>query len=525
MLKEPRNAKEPTGPDERIGPDEPAAPSQVRNPDGPTEARAAPAPGVPDSADIVIVGGGLAGLALAAELEQRSALRPVLLESGPDSGREHYRWTLDRATANSQWLTPESDRHAWRPYSTTDGSFTGIACLRRRLGGRSLYWHGSVLPIEPWALTAADWPQDVVRDLVDTWDDGPSLYGRVRERLAAWSSEGAVDPSETPVVRIGDRAFRRTPQAVRSAGRGGRWRAYSPLEHLTDDTRLYCDCHVLGVLTRGGETVGVRVRQHGEVREIRAPRVVLAAGTVESSRLAIQALVAEGVLTEPELPGLVDKVAHGFVASLASEETPAGLLAAAERGSFLMSSCGESLRSTMFLRTCVNRHGVVVADAYLMGEQRRGTWGTVRCEPDGDWPWPTHVTCGPGPEDERLAEAQKDALALLWCQLSEAAGRGRSKLSFAPGLGSPDLPHRLTLAEELPEPVTPHTYSFPLGSEQHEAGTLPLGEILDDRHQVRGVPGLFVAGPASFPRTGAANPVLTTLALAVRLADRLSTSD
>jgi len=58
------------------------------------------------------------------------------------------------------------------------------------------------------------------------------------------------------------------------------------------------------------------------------------------------------------------------------------------------------------------------------------------------------------------------------------------------------------------------TYSFPLGTENHEAGTLPLGSILDDDHQFRGLAGLYAVGPAVFPRAGAANPALTILALA-----------
>jgi hypothetical protein len=53
-----------------------------------------------------------------------------------------------------------------------------------------------------------------------------------------------------------------------------------------------------------------------------------------------------------------------------------------------------------------------------------------------------------------------------------------------------------------------------LGGEDHEGGTLPLGTVLDDRHRLAGIAGLYVAGPATFPRMGAANPGLTTMALA-----------
>ena len=62
----------------------------------------------------------------------------------------------------------------------------------------------------------------------------------------------------------------------------------------------------------------------------------------------------------------------------------------------------------------------------------------------------------------------------------------------------------------------PVTWSNTLGTEDHEGGTLPLGGILDDDGEFRSVRGLYAAGPATFPRLGAANPSLTTLALVHR---------
>ncbi|HGH0635656.1 TPA: GMC family oxidoreductase, partial [Yersinia enterocolitica] len=48
--------------------------------------------------------------------------------------------------------------------------------------------------------------------------------------------------------------------------------------------------------------------------------------------------------------------------------------------------------------------------------------------------------------------------------------------------------------------------------------TLPLGEILNDNHEFNQINNLFAIGPSTFPRPGAANPSLTTLALSRRLA-------
>lgn len=77
----------------------------------------------------------------------------------------------------------------------------------------------------------------------------------------------------------------------------------------------------------------------------------------------------------------------------------------------------------------------------------------------------------------------------------------------------------LDTLEPRPEPIA---WSGPLGSEYHESGTLPLGDVVDDDLAVRGITGLYAAGPCVYPRQGAANPSLTTLALSRRLAAHLA---
>ncbi|MDB5393544.1 MAG: family oxidoreductase [Rhodospirillales bacterium] len=60
----------------------------------------------------------------------------------------------------------------------------------------------------------------------------------------------------------------------------------------------------------------------------------------------------------------------------------------------------------------------------------------------------------------------------------------------------------------------------------HHAGTTrmassPYEGVVDTDCQVFGVEGLFIAGSSVFPTSGAANPVLTIAALAIRVADKL----
>jgi choline dehydrogenase-like flavoprotein len=60
----------------------------------------------------------------------------------------------------------------------------------------------------------------------------------------------------------------------------------------------------------------------------------------------------------------------------------------------------------------------------------------------------------------------------------------------------------------------------------HHAGTTrmhvdPRRGVVDEHCRVHGIENLFIAGPSVFPTSGSANPMLTIVALALRLADRV----
>lgn len=478
--------------------------------------------GCPESVDLLIVGAGMAGLATAAEVETHSGPRTLVVEAGPDAGQDHFRWAFGEEQANTQWLHPETDPWFWRPYTTTGSSFMGLAGLRRRVGGRSLYWHGVTLPMEPWALRDPRWPEEVIHDLTVSWDGGDPLFSRVEQTLAQWAyGPDRVALGTGHTLELGTYRFQETPQAVQRSGSDGRWRAYSPLDQWSGRTEIRQDCHVLGVTVDGGRATGVQVRYDGEIRHIRAAKVVLAAGTIENTRLAVQALHDCEVLRTPSLSGLVDKVVFGSVLTFDPDSVPPELLRAAHERRFLVSACDDSLRSNLFLRLFVNKFGVLVVDAWLMGEQTPGPSGTVTCRPTDQWPWPTTVDCALGSEDEQLVRAQQAELQGLSDELGALAGMPGRVLEFD-DFGSPDLPKLLMAADAIEKPSAPWTYSFELGYEQHEAATLPLGGLLDSDGQFKDVQGLFATGPAVFPRTGAANPTMTILALARRLGKTLA---
>ncbi|MEV0277860.1 FAD-dependent oxidoreductase [Streptomyces sp. NPDC050610] len=466
--------------------------------------------------ETVVVGAGMAGLATAAELGRRGRDSVAVLEAGPDRGRAHMQNGHSPAAALRLWLRPETDPDFHRPYETAGGVYRDLAGLRRRVGGRSLYWGGVLLPIEPWALSE-EWPKTVVTELTETWDEGPSLYQRVVDDVVGWGAE----PPGAPGLTVGALAFDRTPHATRVEPAGG-WSAFSPLAWWDEGgdpsvrrVPILAGHDVLGVRVERGRATGVLVRtEDGELRDVRANQVVLAAGTVVNSRLAIQALAASDSGAPRELPGLVDKLSQGFtVAFTDAERLPDAVRAAAREGHVHHRTGTAGTRANQFVRFTESAHGAIEMTSWSMGEQRRGPHGRVRCDDSGAWPWRTTVHARVEAADEAVRTAQQYLLGELWAEMAQLLGVPAEPLLFSPDHGSPDLADRLTAART----PTPRTYSFPLGSEQHEAGTLALGEVLDDDHQFAAVPGLYACGPSVLPRTGAANPSMTTLALSKRL--------
>ena len=82
------------------------------------------------------------------------------------------------------------------------------------------------------------------------------------------------------------------------------------------------------------------------------------------------------------------------------------------------------------------------------------------------------------------------------------------------------------MADENPEwPVDPSVGKHPIGGYHHMGTTRmslsPRDGVVDPDCRVHGVRNLYVAGSSVFPTGGWANPTLTILALAHRLADHL----
>ncbi|MGW3953768.1 GMC oxidoreductase [Streptomyces sp. NPDC004752] len=496
---------------------------------------------LPDHADVLIVGGGLAGLELAKHLELADADDVLVAEAGAHSDLRHVYAANDAASADRMWTDETADEYFVRLWdSATAPHFSQGSGIRRRLGGRSLYWHGVLLPVEDWALTDAAWPKTVVKDLTHSWQSGPSLYDRVRSDLKDWSERAKRPAPVAESVNIGRFQLVEPPRAVRQAGVGAaRWEAYSPLSHWleadaakesaetarTGFVRIAPDVETVAVLVSGGTARGVAVRHRvsGEQKRITARKVVLAAGTVESTRIAVQALHQAGKLPQSRLTGLVDHIVQGFNVTLQADSVPQWLLHRAQKGVFAFMPRSGPSRSNLFVQLDATAEGDVRLEAWVTGEQIRSAQGVVSCTPGDAWPWPVTISTGLDAEDALTVEAQRGELQQFWSEWCSEFGLKPAPLEFEssflnPGRTLGSVRDALRNAHSGVPQDRPVTWSSPLGSEEHEGGTLAIGDVLDERQEFIGLPGLFAVGPAIFPRQGSANPSLTTLALSRRLA-------
>jgi len=352
----------------------------------------------------------------------------------------------------------------------------------------------ATFPVEPWALTEPWWPAEIIADLCDSWEGGDSLYRRVTQDVGT-PLLSAVRPEDAGLgsVVVADRVFQPTPRA--SWGSREQWTAYSPLDYWrnpeTLETRrvnggvqIACEREALEVVVESGRATGVRVRGEARSQTVSAGAVVLCAGTIDSGRLAIDALRKADPRTVPALSGLTDHLVQQFSMTV---DASRALDCPLRPGTFTAVGDG-SCRSNYFLGVNALGDGHLKIDVRAMGEQL---------------PWPENCLERVSAADEswsvRAAYTMQDR-AILRAQRSALNDIHRSLCAIF------NLPYERMAAD-----------IGPLGTIQHEGGLLRIGDLLGADHQFNSVPGLYAGGPATFPRMGAANPTLTTLALARRL--------
>ncbi|MFF5176155.1 NAD-binding protein [Micromonospora sp. NPDC000089] len=440
---------------------------------------------------IAVVGGGMAGLELAAALAARGAAHIEVIERGPATRRDHILW--DRETYPGDEKTRRWTGEGWG----ADGG------LSERLGGRSLCYHGVLLGIEPYALDA--WPTAWVDRLA-----GPKGYYR--------SIPAELEPAfpelwpARPSAGAAGLGLRHVPQAVRVLDDGRRLTAYTPLTAVMELARSRAleivRAAAVRVEPKGARSWTVEVVGPDGAPERRGPfdACVLAASAIGNVQLLSRSLDREMETNLTDhlcVGGLVRLPAGVPLNEFRHRKVWSGYLPVSELDANIFVREFEPLpNGDRFL----DIHAVVEQDDSDQGSS------TLLASPTG-----TNITPVLSTADEQKLAAVQDRVRDIACAMGQESVRSETEMRGT-----------WTHAQESIHRQAAHSvayYQLPYGEYEHESATHPIGGAgitIGVDLDVEELPGVYVTGPGAFPRIGAANPALTILSMSRSLATILS---
>lgn len=513
-------------------------------------------PALPSSpADVVVVGSGAAGLPLALALagEGRSV---VVVESGGDVLAPG---AVERSAHLNEGVV------VGMSYDLVDGR-------ARVLGGTTELWRGQCMRLHEIDMRARPWvahsgwplaPGDLVKHYAaaERWLGVTGLgYGAGR-----WHEHPRLEPLAWDERRLLHDFTEFAPDPF--LGRRYRRR----LERLSSLRVVLHATAARVLLDDSGAAAGVEVVGRDRSRKVvLGRRVVLAAGAIENARLLqLSDEAGVGLGAGRELTGrfLVD---HPVIRT--AEVLSRDYRVLQDRFIALHKRRRKLFPKVRLAPEAQEEHGLLDATAVFLHEHDDASFEALRRLLDvararrrtddlvGDSlralrsPWlalrdayrrlargmatgvrPSHVWLQlwleqvPDPESRVTLADSVDAVGLRRVRVDWRCGvqemeTGRQLTRFV----AEDL-RRLGIGEvrELPAMWDDAEWHGSLRDAAHPAGTTrmsvsPRQGVVDPDLRVHGVPGLFVVGSSVFPTSGYANPTLTIVALALRLAARLA---
>jgi choline dehydrogenase-like flavoprotein len=479
-------------------------------------------------ADLCIVGAGPAGLALAREFIP-DGISVLLLESG-GSSPEMWPQTLNEGTV-------------------TADSYAGLRATRHRQSGGAMHlWNTPVagrrgakyVPLDPWDLV--DWPLD--------WEELVPFYHRAQQvaGLGPFQYDGADWAEAEDQAVIGPGQEHLTTRVYQFGSREAvEWRTLEMIRAAVDIRLSYhATLCQLSTSSDGARVTEARIRcRSGREIGVHASRFVLASGAIENARL----LMVSGIGSRLDLVGRCfmehprDQTMTLFpdgpdaferLAFYDQHLTPGGTIVGGRLGP--TEEAVREFRLTSFSASLLPRRREPPPARGLAARLSRRIRALVAPPSAGGYGWSRgsdhrrwfdgfrmllNLEQRPHRENRLVLEGGTDSLGVprvglrwTWRPEEQAALERLRSLLVAwcahAGLGRVSLD-----ASVAPDP-----------SAHHHAGTTrmsrdPRDGVVDPDGRVHGVENLFVTGASVFPTAGFANPTLTVLAMAIRLADHL----
>lgn len=524
---------------------------------------------------LVVVGSGAYGAYLAAKAFQlHPAARILLLEAGPFLVSEHVQNLGSLGLNVAAPIPPASDPGSarelvWGMPWRGNVDFPGLAYC---CGGKSLFWGGWCPRLTPDDLAA--WPADVAAYLDAHYTDVESetgvqpaadfITGELLEVLRTRALAVAADVAHLDAA-LADGPIQEAPLAVQGDSPVSglfSFDKFSSLPILTQAIRtdvgrsggndaarrlfLVPRAHVVRLHADGGRAHTLEVEADGVRRflTLGTADVVLAASAIETTRLALASFP-----TPLMGRNLMAHVRSDFTVRIRRSALPA-LPAHVQTAALLVRGRSAGAPFHLQLTASTSRDGSDVMlyqmslDLDLLDQQLANTdpdWITLtlrgigamtgdRVTPvpaaDGSW-----VDLSPYEQDEfgvprAYVNLQTSAAdTVLWTVMDQTAVDVAQRVAG----GSGNIEY-LYDGGWQPEPF-PLARPFPawhrgIGTTYHEAGTLWMGEdpatsVSDTNGRLHHISNVYVGDQAAFPTVGSANPVLTGLTLARRLAEQL----
>ena len=481
--------------------------------------------------DVCIVGAGPAGLVLATELASRCDV--IILESGGDRAEPEAQALNDGDLIGDEYAGLRATRH-------------------RQVGGTSHLWNTPVGGA-PGAKYAPLDALDFERTDGGATGDWPFGLTELREYYARAQRVCGLGPfayDAAPWVQPGHEPWPQTGVLVsRVYQLGTRQALLDPLRTAVDratNVRLCTHATVVALHREdGGRRVGrVAIATAGRgAWSVRARRVVVAAGAVENARLLLLMDDASGCAGDAS--GWLGRgfMEHPRDSAIVLRPRSGDLYAASSFYDVHRAADGTCILGRLALAEEALRSGELPnASATLLARPRSalGRMRTLspaiirRLLPGGGHGWSARAHTArlfdgftvllnieqlPHPDNRVTLGRRRDAFgvplpALEWRWRPD----DQRRLDRLRALVAADLRARGAVTIETARRPDPNAH--------HHAGTTRMHDdpalgVVDRHARVHGTDNLYVAGASVFPTAGFANPVLTIVALALRLAAHL----